>query len=96
MPIIELPNGYVCEKLPDGFLFHENGPTDTEMLGNFARACVELGHRLAKEGKQIDEVRVMRMRNPWEQATQCRVKVKIKHVLANIEARERGQPVPPA
>jgi hypothetical protein len=84
MPIIELQNGYVCEKLPDGFVFHENGPLDTESLGNFARACVELGHRLAKEGKQIAEVQLMRMRNPWEQAIQSRVKVKIKHVLANV------------
>ena len=88
MPTIKLPNGYVCEKTPDGFLFHENGPSDTEMLGNFARACVELGHRLAKQGKQIDEVVLMRMRNPWEQAMQTRVKVKIKHVLANDKFRD--------
>lgn len=80
-------NGYVCEKFSDGFVFNENGPADTEQLQNFARACIELGHRLAQEGKRIDKVRLLRQRNPWEQLTQTVVRVKIKHVLA-ASARE--------
>ena len=90
MPTIKLPNGYVTEKTSNGFIFHEAGPLDAESMAGFATACVELGHRLAKEGKQIEEVRLMRHWSHTEGAEETFVKVKIKHVLANAQAEPRA------
>lgn len=73
--------GYISENHPNGFVFNEAAFSESENLIHFVSACVELGHRLAKEGKHLEEVRVQRGWNAFQGVQQTNVIVKTKYLL---------------
>lgn len=91
--MLEIPESYVVEKLPNGFSLYAG---DRMASAVFAKACVELGHRLATEGKDIVEVEVIQHYSFERAQDEVGVRVKIRHRLrgANVEmshgAREDG------
>jgi hypothetical protein len=50
-----VPDHYVTQELPGGFSFHY-GDGNCSANHEFVKACVEFGHRLAMEGKDIVQI----------------------------------------
>jgi hypothetical protein len=80
---IEIPDSYVTEKLNDGFSLYAGGRMAPAV---FAKACVELGHRLATEGKDIVSVDVIEHRCFERVQDEISVRVKIRHRLRKSQA----------
>ena len=78
---MKTPKCYVSESGPNGFVLHEASASPAEITEGLAIACLEFGHRLAKEGKTIKDVQVARTWNPFEISRQTHVRVKISHTL---------------
>jgi hypothetical protein len=72
-----VPTSYVAEPHAAGFDFK---PGDNSRY-EFARACIELGHRLAREGKDIVEVYVIEDVSLDRCQREIAVRVKVRYHL---------------